>query len=278
MDDHEPWQLTGNAAELYERYLVPAITEVWAADLVQRAALGPGEQILDVACGTGIVARLAAPAVGERGKVVGLDINTGMLAIARILPPPAGAPITWVEGSVLNLPFPGATFDVVLCQLGLQFFPDRPHALRELERVLRPGGRLLLSVFGPIEHSPATYALTRAVERHLGADAGAIKRAEHVLADVETVHALVAGAGFADVTIETVTQEIHFPSPRAYVRMQLAATPLAALVEPLDPEPRRALVEAVIGDVTNALRAYERNGELVVPQECHLLSARAAKT
>src|SRR5215203_4092465 len=83
MDEHEPWQLTGSAAELYERYLVPAITSVWAADLVQRAALQAGERVLDAACGTGIVARRAAEWVGERGTVVGLDLSPGMLAIAR---------------------------------------------------------------------------------------------------------------------------------------------------------------------------------------------------
>ncbi|HLL50277.1 MAG TPA: methyltransferase domain-containing protein, partial [Thermomicrobiales bacterium] len=136
MNDHEPWQLTGNAAELYERYLVPTITGVWAADLVRRAALQPGERVLDVACGTGIVARLAAEQVGAQGVVVGLDLNTAMLDVARALPSPAGAPITWTEASVLAMPFPDATFDVVVCQLGLQFFPDRPQALQEMRRVL----------------------------------------------------------------------------------------------------------------------------------------------
>src|SRR5215212_9410217 len=86
MHDYEPWQLTGNAAELYERYLVQAITSVWAADLVHRAALQPGERVLDVACGTGIVARLAAEQVGAPGAVVGLDLNTAMLDVARALP------------------------------------------------------------------------------------------------------------------------------------------------------------------------------------------------
>jgi ubiquinone/menaquinone biosynthesis C-methylase UbiE len=95
VDEHEPWQLTGSAADLYERYLVPAITSVWAADLVQRAALQVGERVLDAACGTGIVARLAAERVGAPGAVLGLDLNPGMLAIARALPPPSGASITW---------------------------------------------------------------------------------------------------------------------------------------------------------------------------------------
>ena len=117
------WQLEGSAAELYQRYLVPAITTKWAEDLVGRARPRAGEAVLDVACGTGVVARLAAKAVGN-GQVTGLDLNAGMLAVARGVPS-EGAPITWIEGSALDLPFPADQFDVVLCQLGLQFFPDQ---------------------------------------------------------------------------------------------------------------------------------------------------------
>ena len=273
MDDYEPWQLTGTAAELYERYLVPAITGVWAADLVQRAALRPGERVLDVACGTGIVARLAAAQLGMEGAVVGLDLNTAMLAVARSLPPPPGVAVTWTEASVLAMPFPEATFDVVLCQLGLQFFPDRPQALQEMRRVLVPGGRLLLSVFGPITHNPAPQALAEAVERHLGPHASAIKRAEHDLDDPTELDRLVTGAGFTAVTIATTTQHIHFPSPREYVRIQFAATPLATLVKEMPSEQQATLTDAVIADVSETLRPYMGDDGLVFPQECHTLSA-----
>jgi ubiquinone/menaquinone biosynthesis C-methylase UbiE len=273
MVDHEPWQLTGNAAELYERYLVPAITGVWAADLVARAALRPGGRVLDVACGTGVVARLAAERVGAQGAVVGLDLNTAMLAVARAMPPPAGAPVAWTEASVLAMPFPGATFNAVLCQLGLQFFPDRPQALREMRRVLIPGGRLLLSVFGPLAHNPAPRVLAEALDRHLGPHAGAIKRAEHDLDDRAELEALVAGAGFAGVAIETTTQQIRFPSPREYVRIQFAATPLATLLQETPSDRQATLADAVIAEVSEALRPYISADGLVFPQECHTLSA-----
>src|SRR5215470_6682796 len=132
----QEWQIEGSAAELYERYLVPAVTALWAADLVWRAAPQRGERVLDVACGTGVVARLAARTMGA-GHVVGLDINAEMLAVARAQP--AGpAPIEWREASALQLPFPDRAFDLVLCQLGLQFFPDRARALQEMLRVLVP--------------------------------------------------------------------------------------------------------------------------------------------
>lgn len=128
MGQQEQWQLEGSAAELC--YLVPAITTLWAADLVDRAAPLSGERVLDVACGTGVVARLAAVCMGS-GQLVGLDINTGMLAVARSLPRGARPRIEWHEGSALEMPFPDATFDLVLCQLGLQFFrTDRVRYVR----------------------------------------------------------------------------------------------------------------------------------------------------
>ena len=118
--------------------------------LAEALDLIPGERVLDVACGTGIVARLAAGRMGS-GGVVGLDINPGMLAVARSLPPGPGPAIEWHEGSVLDMPFPEGSFDICLCQLGLQFFPDRAAALREMRRVLRTGGRLALSVFSALK-------------------------------------------------------------------------------------------------------------------------------
>jgi ubiquinone/menaquinone biosynthesis C-methylase UbiE len=116
----EHWQLEGSAAELYQRYLVPGITSKWAEDLVHRAQLRSGEEVLDVACGTGVVARLAAKKMGS-GHVTGLDLNAGMLAVARDVSGD-GPLVNWMEGSALDLPFPSGHFDAVLCQLGLQFF------------------------------------------------------------------------------------------------------------------------------------------------------------
>ena len=166
MAQHEAWQVGGSAAELYQRYAVPAITSLWAADLIDRAAPRPGERVLDVACGTGVVARLAAERMGS-GRVVGLDINAGMLAVARGLNPGAGPSIEWYEGSALTMPFPDASFDLCTCQLGLQFFPDRPAAMHEMLRVLQPGGRVALSVFSAIERTPVTNALTDALDRRI---------------------------------------------------------------------------------------------------------------
>ena len=176
----EHWQLEGNAAELYQRYLVPGITSKWAEDLVRRAQLRSGEEVLDVACGTGVVAHLAAKKMGS-GRVTGLDLNAGMLAVARGVSG-EGPPVNWMQGSALYLPFPSGRFDAVLCQLGLQFFPDQPNALREMRRVVRDSGRVALSVYSPIERTPGANTFVRALDEVLGPEASRIKRGEHSFA------------------------------------------------------------------------------------------------
>jgi SAM-dependent methyltransferase len=269
----EQWQLDGDAAGLYQRHLVPAVTAGWAADLVERAGLRRGERVLDVACGTGVVARAAAQRVGRTGHVAGIDINPGMLAVARSLPAGPGDSTGWFQASALGLPFRAGSYDVALCQLGLQFFPDRPAALAEMRRVLVTGGRLGLTVYGPIEHNPATLALAQALDRHLGPDASVTKRAEHALADPALLRTLAVGAGFSRVQIVTQTRIIRFASAADYVRIQLTATPLASLLRHQAERSIRQLAQALIADVAAALQARRADGGLAFPQQAHVLLA-----
>ena len=153
----------GSPPENYERYFVPAIGEPVARDLIDRAALRPGERVLDVACGTGIVARLAAEQVGVTGTVAGLDVNPGMLAAARSVTPPETS-IDWHQASAEAMPLPDDTFDVVLCQMGLQFMADKPAALSDMRRVLASGGRILLNAPGPTPPPMAVMAEALAAE------------------------------------------------------------------------------------------------------------------
>src|ERR1700726_815496 len=228
MVDHHHWQLDGSAPELYEKYLVPAITQKWADDLVGRAQPCAGEEVLDVACGTGVVARSASRCM-LRGHVTGLDLNKGMLAVAQTRVS-EGAPIDWIEGSALDLPFPAEKFDLVLCQLGLQFFPDQRRALREMRRVLSPAGRVALSVYSPLERTPGANAFVLALDRVLGSTASKIKRGEHSFNAPDELKSLLVDASFAEVEVQTVVQKIAFPSVLDYVRFQLLATPMAALL------------------------------------------------
>ncbi len=147
---------TPSPGEIYQREMVPASFARWAPDLVDLGAVRPGQRVLDVACGTGVVTRIAAERAGPSGRVAGLDVNADMLAAARAASP--GARIEWYEGSALALPFPDGSFDIVVCQQGLQFFPDRVAGLREMRRVLTAGGRLALSCWRSVEHQPVTWA------------------------------------------------------------------------------------------------------------------------
>jgi ubiquinone/menaquinone biosynthesis C-methylase UbiE len=278
MSDHEHWQLDGSAPELYERYLVPAITLIWASDLIERAKPGPTEHMLDVACGTGAVTRLAAQRA-TRGRVVGLDYNAGMLDVARSIPT-TDAAIEWLEGSALSLPFADQTFDLILCQLGLQFFPDRPLALREIRRVLRRQGRVALSVYSPIERTPAAHAFVLALDEQLGPDASKIKRAEHLFSSPQEVAALLEDAGFEQAEVSTVTKQIMFPSVLDYVRFQLIATPMASLLGGRSDTAREVDIRQ-IGSRTEDHLAPEMlvGGRLCFPQEAYVATAvRAGST
>ena len=267
------WQLEGSAAELYQRYLVPAITTQWAADLVDRAHPRPGEAVLDIACGTGVVARLAAKRV-RNGQVTGLDLNPGMLAVARGVPS-EGAPITWIEGSALDLPFPLDSFDVVLCQLGLQFLPDQQRGLREMRRVLRNSGRVALSVYSPIERTPGANAFVLALDEVLGENSSRIKRGEHSFVAPAQLETLLKDAGFGVVDVRTVTQTITFPSVLDYVRFQLLATPMTALLKHKTESERQSIISSVASKTTAlSTPAMLDGGRFTFPQEAYVAIAR----
>jgi ubiquinone/menaquinone biosynthesis C-methylase UbiE len=273
VSEHEHWQLDGSSPELYERYLVPAITSIWAADLVDRVEPRPGQSILDIACGTGVVARMVGERIGV-GRIVGLDLNAGMLAVARSAPS-TGAPIEWHEGSALSLPFDDASFDLVLCQLGLQFFPDKPLALREMRRVLVPSGRVALSVYSAIERTPAAYAFVKALEKSLGPNASKIKRAEHIFPAANDVKTLLADRGFQQISISTVAKQITFPSVLDYVRFQLVATPMASLLSDRSAAHCESVIKSIAADTASFLEPEMiRDGRLVFPQEGHVAIVR----
>ena len=265
----EHWQMDASAPELYERYLVPAITSHWASDLLDRIALRRGESVLDIACGTGIVARLAAQR-GHAGRLVGIDLNTAMLTTART----KSAEIEWIEGSALALPFDEDSFDVLLCQLGLQFFPDRQLALKEMVRVLKPGGRAAWNVFTAIERTPAAHALVQALDKYLGPESSRTKRSEHLSCDAREIGAWAKRAGFDEVEVATVNKRFTFPSMLDYVRIQLTATPMAGLLKDKDAEERERLVLSIADDAASRIApSMLADGKLAFPQESFVVLA-----
>jgi ubiquinone/menaquinone biosynthesis C-methylase UbiE len=267
MPEQEQWQVSGNAAELYERCSVRYVLGPWAPGLVEVAALQPGERVLDLACGTGLVARLAASKVGPTGQVTGLDLNAGMLAVARSLPPPSGAPITWIEGSAVAMELPDASFEVILCQQGLQFFPDKPRALREMRRVLVPGGRVLLSVWKTA--GPYNLAVGEALERHVGAETAIKYRASRVVPDGEELRRLLVEAGFRWVQIRPSAMTVRLPPVETFVLEHLAGMPVAGAIAALSAEGRAALVR----QVKMALQSYADGDGIAVPDETNIAMA-----
>jgi SAM-dependent methyltransferase len=242
-------QISGSPADIYEQHMVPAIFARWAPDLVQAAGVHPAERVLDVACGTGAVTRLLAEQVGPAGKVTGLDITPGMLAAARLAAP--SQRIEWLEGSAVKMPLPDGTFDAVICQQGLQFFPDKAAALSEMRRVLKRGGRLALSCWRAVEHTPGYLVLEQALARRVGPEKAALP--PFSLGDAGVIRDLVVGAGFREVKLRADAKMIRFRSAEHLVRAVIGGAPtmMGALTGQGE-----GVLDAIIAEVTEATKHY----------------------
>ncbi|MGB7291443.1 MAG: methyltransferase domain-containing protein [Thermodesulfobacteriota bacterium] len=236
---------SGDPPANYERFFVPAIGAPLATDLIRLAELRPGKRVLDVACGTGVVTRLASQQVGAAGTVVGLDVNPGMLAVARSATP-ASMPIEWHAASADAMPLPDASFDVVLCQMGLQFMPDKHAALCEMRRVLVRGGRLILNVPGPTPRLLAIMA--EALARHIGAEAAGFVNHVFSLHETAEIQNLINGAGFRDVSVQSNTKPLRLPAPEEFLWQYVHSTPLAGAVAQVDDESRAALERDLVSN------------------------------
>jgi ubiquinone/menaquinone biosynthesis C-methylase UbiE len=255
-------------AEIYEQEMVPAIFARWAPELVDHGGARPGHRVLDVACGTGVVTRLLSERVRPSGRVVGLDLNPGMLAAARRAAA-SHKEIEWIEASVQSIPLPEAAFDVVVCQQGFQFFPDKSAALSEIRRVLAPGGRLALTVWRSVEHAPAFHSLERALARRVGTDKAALP--PFSFGDAGRIRSLVSAAGFSDVRVLADVKMTRFASAEHFVRSVVAGAPsmLGSLAEQ-DP----SVLESIVKEVHEELLGFVDDGGLGFPQANHIVTAR----
>jgi SAM-dependent methyltransferase len=260
-----------NPAETYERYMVPALFAPAAEHLLAVARLRPGERVLDVGTGTGIVARLAAPNVGPTGSVAGLDASPAMLSIARAMASEEGLTIDWDEGQAEALPYPDERFDLVLSQFALMFFVDRAGALAEMRRVLIPGGRLALSVFQGIDRHPFYQALDDAIERRLGMSAvGEI----FALGDADALGASLTRAGFRDAVVEPFPITASFPNPDAFLASEIDVdTAAIPAMQGLDLDARRDLTAAIQADMAKALDAVTEGTHVRLTFHAQIASA-----
>jgi SAM-dependent methyltransferase len=265
MDAAQQGQLTRSAADVYDEFFVPALFAPWPVPVAEAAAIAPGHDVLDVACGTGVLAHEAALRVRPGGTVIGLDRNDGMLAVARRKAPE----IEWRQGRAEALPFADGRFDAVVSQFGLMFFEDRVLALAEMWRVLKPGGRLALAVWDALERTPGYAAMTALLQRLFGERIADALRVPYALGDPEALAALAAQAGIpAEVTTRKGTA--RFPSIDAWVHTDVKGWTLADMI---DDGQYRLLQQEAPGALAHFVQP---GGTVVFDAPAHILCATKA--
>ncbi len=249
----------------YETLFVPALFEPWAKHLIDGAKVEEKSHVLDIACGSGVLTRHAFARSGQSGRVVGLDPAPGMIAAAEEVEPE----IEWVLGSAEALPFDVATFDRVVSQFGMMFFQDRQRAVREMHRVLNPGGRLAIAAWHSIEHNPAYGDIVTVLDEQVSTAAGDAVRMPFCLGNPEEVVNILSEAGFSEIEFESKTEQARFPSSRTMVEVELRGwLPLFGI----------NLTEEKIADVLvksdTKLSGYAvPSGEAVFPTSAYIVTA-----
>lgn len=226
MSESKKGQVIRSAAEVYEEFFVPALFQEWASRVADAAHISPGQCVLDVACGTGVVTREASHRVGTSGSVVGLDLNEGMLAVAKR----KASEIEWQQGHAEALPFDSDSFDAVVCQFGLMFFEDRCAAIEQMVRVLRHGGHLAVAVWDSLENTPGYAAVTELLKRLFGDEVANAMRAPFVLGDTQVLQSLFTDAGVPDAQITTHEGTARFPSISSWVYTDVRGWTLADMI------------------------------------------------
>lgn len=258
------------AAQAYERYLVPALMRPVASQGVAAAAPRPGEAWLDVACGTGIVARLAGPGLSPGGRVAGVDIDPAMIVVAPTLAPAtSGVSFDWHCASAQEMPFKAAVFDAVTCMQGLQYMPDCAAVLAEIRRVLKKPGRLIAIVWTTLEGCAGQHAIAQALARR-GIDTAPILKA-YSLGKPAQVEPLARAAGFSSIDIRISTATARFPSSRDFVKAFAAGSMSSSAAIAKVPALER---DGFMAEIVQTLQRYEDGEGVVLPVEFLVLVAR----
>lgn len=261
-----------NPAEGYESYMVPALFAPWAVRLLEAARPEPGERVLDVGCGTGIVARRVAALLGSGATVVGLDASAPMLGVARAAAGREGVAVEWLEGRAEALPFADASFDLLLCQFALMFFADPAAALAGMRRVVAAHGRVVASVWQGLEQHPFYRTLDAAIEQRTGI---AALRDIFALGERERLAALFGAAGFRRVIVQPLSMTARFPDPPAFLAGEIEVdTAAIPSMQHLDAAARREIVAAVEADMAGPLAAATQGGHVVIDFHAHIVCAQ----
>ncbi|MDU8946753.1 class I SAM-dependent methyltransferase [Ovoidimarina sediminis] len=269
MTEVSGFQLKRGGPEVYEASWVRAQMGRAAEDLVAAVNVAPGDRVIDVGCGTGVVARTAAELTGSAADVIGTDVSAEMVEAAAKFAAEAGYPdIVWLECDAAAIPLPDATFDVVLCQQGLQFMPDKPGAMAEMARVMKPGGRLALSVWKA--RSPIGAAFSTVLDREFGEGTTAPWDMVYSLGDRNRLHDLAAGAGLREAYVSFDVKFARHPSPTNFITGAIAGSPIAGTIEKLPVSEHDRLIREILEE----LAEFQDDYGLAVPAQCLTLTAR----
>jgi SAM-dependent methyltransferase len=257
-----------NPAQAYEKLYVPAFFRPVGNALLDRLEVSAADRVLDVACGTGIVARLIQERVGTPRRLAGIDINPVMVAAAQTFAPFAETHL----GDATTLPYADRDFDVAICQHGLMFFADRRRALAEMRRVLSDGGRLGITTWRPISEHPLAEELLRVGRRHVEA---AIE-VPYSLGDAAELRAMIEAAGFGDVAIDTVEFTARFPDAKSFTRMNVHAFAAVLPKFAMLPEAERdALIAGMEAEAADAVARHRDGDGVLFPVRANIVRARA---
>ena len=260
----ETFDLSLEQAHAYEDLFVPALFAQWVPTLLRHAALSRGQHVLDVACGTGVVARAAAGLVGPSGRVAGVDLNPAMIQVAS----EHAEDVDWRVADAAALPFDDQTFDAVMCQSALFFFPEPSTALMEVARVLKSSGAVALQTYAGLEHQPGYGPFVDVVVRHASENARELLGTYWSMGDIAELRSLLTSVGIEPTTDERVLGHVTFPSVDALVHTEIQATPLADRITEHN-------YVALIHDARNALAPYlEPGGALRLPIRAQFVSGR----
>jgi len=260
-DAAETFQISPETAEAYEAQFVPALFADWASHTVAAGDINKGTRVLDVACGTGIVARTAADQIGT-GTITAVDANQAMLDVARRVRPE----IDWQHGVVDDLPFADDAFDAVLCQMAMMFFPDRANAIAQMARVTATNGRVVLCVPSSLDRQPAYAPFVDMVVRHAGPEAQSLLGTYFSCGDPAELTALMHASGLSDVQTVTRMGTLKTPSIEAFVRTEVEGSPLVERLEDDVYTEIRHEAETVLAPFTTA------DGRADVPIEGHVIA------
>lgn len=254
--------------EMYERLLVGPLFRPWAELTLDAVALASGDWLLDIACGTGILARVAKERLGEAIGAVGIDISPDMLAVARSVAPG----IDWREGNAAVLPLrESEQFDVVVCHQGLQFFPDKPGAAAQMRRALAKAGRLAVTTWRADDEIPFLRELRRVAERHLGG----IADQRHSFGEAAMLEALLRGAGFHEVGVSTMSRTVRFADGAIFLRMNaMALVGMSATGKTMDDQERQSMTETIVCESLPVLSAYSDGSGLAFALSANLATAK----